>query len=206
MLWNKHYKSIATIKLNTEVSADDPILEKADRIFVATGSAPFVPPISGVEGKNVIGVIDAHESGVSGDTIAICGGGMSGCDTAIELAMEGKTVLIIEMRDQVASDVMPINKISIMNKLAEHNIELLTNRKVVSIDEKGVTVEDKSGEKQRVIADTVITAFGQKPAATFPDAIRAKYNIKTTVIGDAEKVSRAGSAIRSGFYAAMSVE
>jgi hypothetical protein len=36
--------------------------------------------------------------------------------------------------------------------------------------------------------------------------MRQKYNTKTTVIGDAEKVSRAASAIRMGFYAAMAVE
>lgn len=194
------------VKLNTEVKADDPVLGTADKIFVATGSIPFVPKVPGVDGSNVIGVIEAHKNGVSGKKIAICGGGLSGCDTALELAMEGKQVTVIEMLSECARDVMPINKISLMRMLAENNVTLLTDSKVVAIDSKGVTIEKKGGTREVIPADTVITAFGQKPNTTFPDAVKAKYNMKTTVIGDAEKVSKAGNAIRTGFYAAMAVE
>lgn len=194
------------VKLNTEVKVDDPILEAADKIFVATGSVPFVPNIPGVNNSNVIGVIEAHEKGVKGNKIAICGGGLSGCDTALELAMEGKQVTVIEMMSECARDVMPINKISLMRMLEENHVTLLTDSKVVAIDNTGVIIEKKDGTREVVTADTVITAFGQKPDTAFPDAVRAKYNMKTTVIGDAEKVSKVGGAIRTGFYAAMSVE
>lgn len=194
------------VKLNSEVKADDPILEAADKIFVATGSVPFVPKVPGVDGSNVIGVIEAHRNGVKGEKIAICGGGMSGCDTALELSMEGKKVTVIEMMSECARDVMPINKISLMRMLAENNVTLLTDSKVVNIDTTGVTIEKKDGTKAMISADTVITAFGQKSSTEFVNAVREKYNIKTTVIGDAERISRAGGAIRTGFYAAMAVE
>lgn len=52
----------------------------------------------------------------------------------------------------------------------------------------------------------MITAFGRKPEEALIQALRSRYNIKTTVIGDAEKAAKAGNAIRSGFYAAMAVE
>jgi len=154
----------------------------------------------------VIGVVEAHKNGAKGEKIAICGGGMSGCDTALELALEGKQVTVIEMLSECGRDVMFINKVSLMRMLAENNVTLLTDSKVVAIDSAGVTIEKKDGSKEVIPADTVITAFGQMPTAAFADAIRAKYNMKTTVIGDAEKVSRVAGAIHTGFYAAMSIE
>ena len=194
------------VNLKTEINVDDPILEAADKIFVGSGAVPFVPNIPGVDGSNVVGVVDAHQNGVSGEKIAICGGGMSGCDTALELALEGKQVTVIEMLSECARDVMSINKISLMRKLKENNVTLLTDSKVIAIDSTGVTIEKKNGTQELVPADTVITAFGQKPSTDFPDAVRKQYNIKTTVIGDAEKVSKAANAIHTGFYAAMALE
>lgn len=195
-----------SIKLNMEIKPDDAVLEAADRIFVATGSVPIELPIKGITCENVVGVIDAHENGVKGDKIVVCGGGSSGCDIALELAMEGKDVTIIEMLDELAQDAMAVNKFSIMRLLAENNVTILTNSEVIEIDCDGATIKKKDGSTEKILGDTIITAFGQESNTAMPDAMRQKYNTKTTVIGDAEKVSRASSAIRSGFYAAMAVE
>ena len=195
-----------SIKLNMEIKPDDAVLEAADRIFVATGSVPIELPIKGITCENVVGVIDAHENGIKGDKIVVCGGGSSGCDIALELAMEGKDVTIIEMLDELAQDAMAVNKFSIMRLLAENNVTILTNSEVIEIDCDGATIKKKDGSTEKILGDTIITAFGQESNTAMPDAMRQKYNTKTTVIGDAEKVSRASSAIRSGFYAAMSVE
>lgn len=71
---------------HTELSADDPVLADCDWIVVATGSKPLVPNIPGIDGGNVLGVIDAHlhPELVTGKELVICGGGMSGCDFALE--------------------------------------------------------------------------------------------------------------------------
>lgn len=193
-------------KLHTEITADDPALADADEIFVATGSRPFVPPVPGRDGKNVISVIEAHEHGAPSDTVAICGGGLSGCDTALELAMKGKKVTILEMLDACARDVMPINKITLDRMLKEYHVTILTGARVVAMDENGVTAEMKDGSRRLIPAGTIVTAFGQKPARELPNAIQAKYPCKTIVIGDAEHVGKAGNAIRQGFYAAMSLQ
>ena len=47
-------------------------------------------------------VLDYHRHGTDGQNIVICGGGLSGCDAAIELHGEGKNVSIIEMQDDIA--------------------------------------------------------------------------------------------------------
>ena len=85
----------------------------------------------------------SDESLIKGDNIVVCGGGLSGCDAALELASEkGKKVTIIEMTEECAKDAMFINKITLFNQLAKNNVTLMTNTKVVSIDDDGVHVEN----------------------------------------------------------------
>jgi len=151
-------------------------------------------------------VVEAHHKGISGKDVVICGGGLSGCDAALELAMKGKKVTVVEMLDECARDAMPINRISLMRMLAENNVTLMTNSKVVEITSRGVMVEKQGGVREEIPADTVIIAFGQTNKNDFVDEVVAKYYMKTTVVGDAEKVGKVGNAIRTGFYAAMAIE
>ena len=48
------------VRLNTTATADDPLLETCDRIIIGCGAVPVVPPIPGIDGKNVISILDAH--------------------------------------------------------------------------------------------------------------------------------------------------
>lgn len=195
-----------TIKLNTPITADDVALVVADEIFVATGALPLTPPIEGMNAPHVIDVTQAHIKGVDGEEIIVCGGGLSGCDTALELAMEGKKVTIVEMLDSCARDVMSINKISLDRMLEEYHVAIKTQTKVTQITDQGVIVETADGQTDTLTADTIITAFGQKPNSEVAEAIWEKYSIKTTLIGDCQKVDKAGNAIREGFYAALAMQ
>ena len=38
------------------------------------------------------------------------------------------------------------------------------------------------------------------------EEIKAKYNTKTRVVGDCEKVGKVGTAVRRSFFAAMSLD
>ena len=193
------------VVLNSEVSADDPLLASADAIFVATGSKPVLPPIPGIE--KVIDVETVHKNGMpEGEKVVICGGGLSACDTAIEYgAKGGRKITIVEMLPQLASDVMVVNKISIDRLLNEYGVEQLVNTKVVGISDAGVEVENAEGKKV-LPADVVVGAFGRGRNLDLADAVQYKYPMKTTIIGDCMKPAKAGGAIREGFYAAMALK
>lgn len=196
------------IHLNTMVNGDEDFLEKADVIFVGTGTVPFTPNIPGIDSDNVIDIMQAHSdvSLLKGDEIVICGGGLSGCDAALEYAAEkGKKVTVIEMTGECAKDAMFINKITLFTKLAQNGVTLMTNAKVVAVDDKGVHVETENGV-QIVKADTIVTAFGMKPVSDVADKIDAKYHNKTRKIGDLYKLGKIGNAIREGYYAASSID
>ena len=193
------------VVLNTEIGVDDPVLESADAVFVATGSKPVMPAIPGIE--KAIDVEQIHKNGMpEGKNVVICGGGLSACDTAIEYAAKGgRKFTIVEMLPQLASDVMVVNKISIDRLLNEYGVEQLVNTKVVGITDAGVEVESAEGKKV-LPADVVIGAFGRARSLELADAIQNKYPMKTTIIGDCMKPAKAGSAIREGFYAAMALK
>ena len=193
------------VVLNTEIGVDDPVLESADAVFVATGSKPVMPAIPGIE--KAIDVEQIHKNGMpEGKNVVICGGGLSACDTAIEYAAKGdRKFTIVEMLPQLASDVMVVNKISIDRLLNEYGVEQLVNTQVVGITDAGVEVESAEGKKV-LPADVVIGAFGRARSLERADVIQNKYPMKTTIIGDCMKPAKAGSAIREGFYAAMALK
>ena len=114
---------------------DEAFLAECDNIIVGSGATTFLPKIEGIDGANVVSILDAHrdQSKIKGDNIVICGGGLSGLDGALEMASEmGKKVTVVEMLPECGKDVMFINKITLFQKLAENGVEMKTESKVVS--------------------------------------------------------------------------
>lgn len=196
------------IHLNTEISGDEEILTSCDKIIIGCGAKPLTPPIPGINGENVISILDAHRnpSLLKGENIVVCGGGASGLDGALEMASEmGKKVTVVEMLPQCGKDVFFINQITLFRKLAESSVTLMTNTKVVAMDEHGLTVECEDGTQKRLEADTIVSAFGMRPDLITVDKVKEKYHIKTRVVGDSNRLGKIGEAIRDGFYAATSL-
>jgi 2,4-dienoyl-CoA reductase-like NADH-dependent reductase (Old Yellow Enzyme family)/thioredoxin reductase len=197
------------LKLNWEASVDDDILAECDKIIIGTGAVPIQPMIPGIDGSNVVNIIQAHKNKelLNGENVVICGGGLSGCDSALELAVkEGKKVTIVEMEDAIAKDALFVNAVSLIPMLAKAGVTIYTNSKVTAIDSEGVYVQKDDGTYEFIKADNVITAFGMRKNNKLAEEIKAKYHIKTRVIGDCEKVGEVSTAVRMGFFAALSLE
>ena len=196
------------VHLNTEITGEEEILASCDKIIAGCGAKPVIPPIPGIDGENVISILDVHRnpSFLKGEQIVVCGGGASGLDGALEMASEmGKKVTVVEMLPQCGKDVFFINQITLFRKLAESNVTLMTSTKVIAMDDKGLTVECEDGAQKRLEADTIVSAFGMRPDLTVVDKIKEKYHIKTRVIGDSSRLGKIGEAVRDGFYAATSL-
>lgn len=192
---------------NKEITAESPELNGADHIIVAVGSKRIVPHIPGWDKKNVIEVVDAHlaRHDEIGETVVIAGGGVAGSECALELAMEGKKVTVVEMAPDFAQDAFLLNKISMTNNLNQYGVEMLTSHKVVSFEDDSVVVESMEGERKVLPADTAIMAFGNAPLKTLADEIFLKHaNVK--VIGDVTFPGLVGHAVRDGFCAAWGLE
>lgn len=196
------------VHLNTEITGEEEILASCDKIIAGCGAKPVIPPIPGIDGENVISILDVHRnpSLLKGEQIVVCGGGASGLDGALEMASEmGKKVTVVEMLPQCGKDVFFINQITLFRKLAESNVTFMTSTKVIAMDDKGLTVECEDGTQKHLEADTIVSAFGMRPDLTVIDKIKEKYHIKTRVIGDSSRLGKIGEAVRDGFYAATSL-
>ena len=196
------------VRLNTEVTGDEELLANCDRIIIGCGSKPVMPKIPGIDGENVISVMDFHRnpSSLKGDNIVVCGGGASGLDSALEMASEmGKKVTVVEMQPQCGKDVFFINQITLFKRLAESGVTLMTSAKVVAMDASSLTVECEDGTQKQIPADTIVAAFGMKADRTLVDKVDAKYHTKTRIVGDSNKLGKIGEAIRDGFYAGSSL-
>jgi 2-enoate reductase len=191
-----------SIHLNSEITADDATLLGADEIIVATGSNALMPPIPGMDGDNVMDVLAFHLGTPVGHSVVVAGGGLSGSDAALELAQQGHTVTIIELADDLARDMIVINRIPLLRQLAELNVRILTGHKVVAIDPTGLVATGQDGDV-RVDADTVIAAFGVRPNNALSIALEGRDNV--TSVGDCVKPAKVGDAINTAFVVAAAL-
>lgn len=208
VIWYKHQLELlgVTVNLNVEVKADHPELAKADTIIVATGAKPVRINMKGFE--NTVDILQAHlnESSLEGDHIIYCGGGLSSCDSAIETAMKGKKVTIVEMLDEVAAGDHFINKAALLPMLAKYGVTLWTGHRILEILPNGVRAQQKDGAEVFLEGSTVVASFGMTPNSETAKEIDAKYHVKTRLVGDCDKVGKVGGAVRSGMYAAISID
>lgn len=208
VIWYQHQLELLKVEvcLNTKITADSPELAAADEIIIAAGAVPVTPNIKGIE--QTIDVLTAHldETKLVGDEIVYCGGGLSACDSALETAMKGKKVAIVETLDEVASGDHFINKASLIPMLLKHGVALYTGHRIHEITSDGVFAQKQDGSEIFIKADTIVASFGMVQNRAFADAIAAKYHNKTRLIGDCVKVGKVGGAVREGMYAAISIQ
>ncbi|MDD3656843.1 MAG: FAD-dependent oxidoreductase [Atribacterota bacterium] len=190
------------IKLNTEYTSATSDREKPDLIIIATGSIPLKPPISGIDGENVVTAQDVLLGKVSTkDKVVVAGGGQVGCETALYLASLGKQVTIVEMLPIIAGDEEFTRRIFLMKAVKENNIEYFTDTKVKGINIDCVQCETGQQKTIEIKAATVVLALGMKSNNTLAQELEGKVPIK--VVGDAVETRDALEAVREGFLAAV---
>lgn len=173
---------------------------------VAAGAKASVPPIPGIHNENVTEVSELHRgtSSVTGQKVIVAGGGPSGCDCALELAMEGKEVTIVEMLPQLYPTATVDNRYNIERRIREEHICVMTGTKIKELTPSGAIVENADGV-QDLSADTVILAMGMKPDNEIARSIADKY-VNAVIIGDCKAVGQIGEAVHDGFMAAWTIE
>jgi len=196
-------KSPVKVVLGTEASPDELQKEGYDAIIAAVGAEPMVPPIPGIE--HTIYATDTYGiEDTLGDKLIVIGGGQVGCETALHLARLGKTVTILEMRDELAPDASRTHRDDILAEMKkEPNLIQITAAKCTDINPHGVSYE-KGTEKLTLSEDHVILAAGMKPRTAEADAL-AGISPFFWAVGDCVKARTVEMAVREGYFAGINI-
>ena len=176
------------VKLNTEVK--DVAALDADEIIVATGARARRIPIKGAE-RAVEAVDYLLGNAEIGENPVIIGGGLTGCEIAYDLFLQGKKPAIVEMMDDLITTpgIALANTSYLRDCFKTNKLPVYLETRVKEIGEGTVTIVDKNGEEKTIPADSVILSVGYTPA---PIAEKAKH---IHVIGDAARVGNLRTVI-----------
>ena len=192
------------VLLNTEVT-EEMIKEKApEAIIIATGSRPLMLNIEGINGSNVFTAEDIllGKKDIGFGPVVVCGGGEVGAETAHYLTQTNQNITVVEMRDDILNDMMPLSRQCLLGYMKETGIKVVTNARVSRITENSVEYINKDGETISLPAETVISAFGYRAYNPLED-IAKKYCDNVQVVGSAVKAGNALTAVKEGYDAAL---
>lgn len=183
------------IKFNTEVSANN--LPKADEVIVATGSKPRKLRLEGAE-KAIEACEYLYGEKEVGDRVAIIGGGLTGCEIALDLILKGKTPIIVEAKNDIIAvkGVCLANSSYLRDFFEFKKVEIHLNSSLKKITDDGIIVGEADGKEISVKCDSVITSIGYNPAPLTENA---------KLVGDCLKVGNLRTVIWRAWDVAMKI-
>jgi len=194
------------IKMNTKVTSEIIVNESPDVVILATGAIPLVLPIPGIEDSGLIHAVDLLDGKYScGKKVLVVGGGMVGSETADFLGELGHDVTVIELHDEVGSDIISEHRKLLMKNFEEYKIKAITQAKVSGFFSDGVSYTSTDGSEHRVEGfDSVILAMGARNYDPLSEEVK-KVVKETYVIGDATRARRALDATKEALDVALNI-
>jgi 2,4-dienoyl-CoA reductase-like NADH-dependent reductase (Old Yellow Enzyme family)/thioredoxin reductase len=197
-----------TVKLSTEAKKEEIVAEKPDALIIAAGAVPQVPRIPGIDKDKVVLAADVELGNARvGDWVVVAGAGLTGSETALNLAQSGKQVVLIDMMklEQIDAEAVHISMTALRSLLQENKVETLDESVLQEITDHGIKVGLKNGETREIPCDTVVLALGMQPRKNVIDQFKdVVANVR--IIGDAN--SQKGNlyqAVSEGFFAATDI-
>ncbi len=185
------------VHFNTEVKNIESL--NADEVIIATGSVANKIPVKGFAEYGIEAVDYLLGNKTVGDNVVVVGGGLTGCEIAYDLYLQGKKPVIIEMQDDLITTpgVALANTSFLRDFFKANKVPVYLETKTTEVRADGVTVADKDGKTTDIPCDNVILSVGYKPA---PVAEKSKH---VHVIGDAFKVGNLRTVIWQAWDVAM---
>jgi len=157
------------VRVRDVINGEDAWLEY-DKLVLATGAVPVVPPIPGVELDNVFTLHGVHDAEGIRTALAehkardavIVGGGLIGVEATEALAEHGCRVTIVEMLPQILSILDWEMARLVERHLESHGVRVLTSTKVTAFEGQG-RVRRVVTEAGSFPVDLAILAIGVRP-------------------------------------------
>ncbi len=124
---------------------------------------------------------------------------MVGLETAEFLLAQGKSVILLEMMETIASDMEPRTRSYLFFRLKDYPLDILVKEKVIEVFSDGVITTNGRWKKSIVGADHIVLATGVRPH----EQSESLGGLRLHRIGDCDKVGDALDAIHAGARLAL---
>lgn len=143
-----------------------------DKLVLATGASPFVPPVPGTDLKKIFTVRSVEEAfrmkelltGGDVKTAVVAGGGLIGLEVAENLARRGIKTTVVELAGHVLPQYDTEVALHVENHLREKGVDVLTGTGVMGFEDNGRgEVGAVSTTAGPINADLAVLALGVRP-------------------------------------------
>ncbi len=190
------------IKFNTDIHCEKCLAKhgRFDDVIVATGSKAKELNISGKE--RVIEACDyLLKKKDVGENPIIVGGGLTGCEIAYELSLQGKKPTIIEMKNDLiaVSGVCLANSSYLRDYFALHQTPVYLQTKVKAVTPSGVIAINQEGKEIEIKGSDVILSVGYVSKPLF------KKSRHVHLVGDCLEIGNLRTVIWRAWDVAMKI-
>jgi 2,4-dienoyl-CoA reductase (NADPH2) len=195
---------------------------RPDAVIVAGGGLPAVPDIPGIDRPNVVSSAELHRrlkfylrfigpkilrrlTGFYlpiGKRVVIIGGSLHGCELGEFLTKRGRRVTIVEKSATLGQGMVDVIQAYLFDWFRRKGVTLIGGvKEYVEINDKGLTIINKDGEKQTIPADTVIPALPLLPDLALFEGLKEKVP-EVYAVGDCREPLLIADAISQGMETA----
>ncbi len=132
-----------------------------DPVVIATGAKPRI--LKNVEGyEKMIEACDYLNGKEVGNVVAVIGGGLTGCEIAYELELQGKKPIIVEMKDDLIAQkgVCLANSSYLREYFAFKNVDVYLETSLLKVNDDSIVCKNKNNEEIVIPCDSVISSAG----------------------------------------------
>jgi len=191
------YNGFGTIhddKRVTVVIGNESYQISGEKIIIATGSQPAVPPINGLNSVNYHTTDTIFDITEIPQSIVIVGGGVIGVEFANIFTSLKTEVTIVELGDRIIPTEDEDASQVLLKNLKKKGVKVLTNYQVSSIEEsnskKTLMITSDKGKAECLTVDEILLAVGRKPNVSAISELDLKMTGRHVAVNDYLETSK----------------
>jgi 2,4-dienoyl-CoA reductase-like NADH-dependent reductase (Old Yellow Enzyme family)/thioredoxin reductase len=210
-------KAGGTIRLGQEVNPSVVAEIKPEVLILASGGIAQMPDIPGIHHRKVKDAVQLHHQLKGylryfspqalerltklwmpiGKKVVIIGGALQGCQLAEFLAKRGRKVTIVESGEKIGEGLLADDPERLFHWFNTRGVIMLAGVKYIEINDRGLVIETKEGQRQTLEADTIITALPLRSDEKLLESLKGGVK-EVYQIGDSVKPAYMPDAIADG--------
>jgi nitric oxide reductase FlRd-NAD(+) reductase len=139
-----------------------------DKLVLAVGASAIVPSVPGHQHMLTLNSQQEYRRGekalLQAQKVLILGGGLIGCELAMDMCRAGKRVTLVDKACSLMSTLMPVEASSgLQQRLQQMGVELVFNQQLTAVEQRENGIRVTLGHQRGLLVDAVVSAIGLRP-------------------------------------------